>query len=181
MEKTQQKKVQLPEEQKQWQKQKCRPQVLLFCPCWTLQFLTQWLILPFKSGVRVKPPFCYSTTPFHIELEIYNHWLNVFVGDCSRFQWKLRRKKVPSKRLLLKKLQQKKVVLRRRRKNNFVRGYYILRGGIFRSKIPPLLIALRVFYGTYRTAIRKMPPTYDRPHSTPPSLSVSLNIVLCLF
>jgi hypothetical protein len=27
--------------------------------------------LPYKSGVRVKPPFCYSTTPFHIELEIY--------------------------------------------------------------------------------------------------------------
>lgn len=94
---------------------------------------------------------------------------------------KLRRKKVPSKRLLLKKLQQKKVVLRRRRKNNFVRGYYILRGGIFRSKIPSLLIALLVLYGTYRTAILKMPPTYDRPHSNPPSLSVSLNIVLCLF
>jgi len=36
------------------------------------KFLSNYnLILPYKSGVRVKPPFCYSTTPFHIELEIY--------------------------------------------------------------------------------------------------------------
>jgi len=58
-------------------------------------------------------------------------------------------KKVPSKRLLLKKLQQKKVVLRRRRKNNFVRGYYILRGGIFREKFHLSLL----LYGCYMALI----------------------------
>ena len=166
MEKTQQKKVQLPEEQKQWQKQKYRPQGLLFCPCWTLQFRTQ-----FDSINR----YCNS-----LLCPVPNHctscWVRFCIGGGSS--------KIGQRKLLRKKCRQKTATKKGVlwwRKNKFVRDCYILKGGIFRSKIPSLIIALRVLNDTYRTAIRKMPPTYGRPHSTPPSLSVSLYIVLCLF